>query len=70
MSTRRADGGFQARLEFVPTGPAGDLDGVVHWAELRELLRRAADRDPAFVTGWLRRPAMRAPREVGPVEIP
>jgi len=67
--TQRPDGGFQARLESVPTGPTGDLHGVVHWAELRELLRRAADRDPAFVTGWLRQPAMRAPREVGPLKF-
>ena len=64
--TQRPDGGFQARLEGVPTG---DLHGVVHWAELRELLRRAADRDPAFVTGWERRPVMRPPREVGPLKF-
>ena len=63
--TRRADGGSQARLESVPTGPTGDLDGVIHWAELRELLRRAADRDPAFVTGWQRRPANAGAAEVG-----
>ena len=53
--TRRADGGYQARLESVPLGPTGDLDGVIDRADLRELLRRAADRDPTFATGWLQR---------------
>jgi hypothetical protein len=60
---RRADGGFQAQVEWIPVPPAGDLEGVVDRAELRQLLRRASDRDPTFVTGW-RRAGMPAPTEV------
>lgn len=60
--TRRDDGGHQARVEAIPTPPSGRLDGVVDRAELRRLLRRAADRDPAFVTGW-RRAELPAPTE-------
>lgn len=61
--TRRSDGAWQARMEGVPLGLAGDLDGVIDRDELRELLHRAADRDPHVVTGW-RRPQMRAPQDV------
>lgn len=60
---KRPDGGYEARLEAVPIGATGDLDGVVDRADLQDLLRRAADRDPAFVTGW-RRSAMPPPLEV------
>lgn len=60
---KRPDGGFQARLESIPPPPAGALDGVIDRERLRELLRRAADRDPTFVTGW-RRAVMRSPLEV------
>ena len=44
-------------------GATDDLDGIVDRADLRDLLRRAADRDPAFDTGW-RRSVMRPPSEV------
>ncbi len=60
---RRADGGFQAQVEWTPVPPADDLDGVVDRVELRRLLRRASDRDPAFVTGW-RRAELPAPTEL------
>ena len=63
-----ADGGFQARVEWIPMPPAGDLHGVIDRDELRTLLRRAADRDPTFVTGW-RRAAMPAPQEVADLEF-
>lgn len=60
---RRADGGFQAQVEWVPAPPAGDLEGVVDRAELRQLWQRASDRDPTFVSGW-RRAEMPAPTEL------
>ncbi|MFT4164589.1 MAG: hypothetical protein QM650_05055 [Microlunatus sp.] len=60
---RRADGGYQARVQTIPLPPAGDLDGLISREDLTDLLRRAADRDPAVVSGW-RRPVMRAPLEV------
>lgn len=60
---RRVDGGYQARVQTVPLPPADDLDGLIGREDLTDLLRRAADRDPAVVSGW-RRPAMRAPLEV------
>lgn len=60
---RRADGGYQARVESVPLPGADDVDGVISRDDLKDLLRRAADRDPVFVTGW-QRPRMSAPLEV------
>ena len=45
---KRPDGGYQARLDAVPIGATDDLDGVVDRADLQDVLRRAADRDPAF----------------------
>lgn len=65
---QRADGGFQARLESIPMPPAGDLGGVIDSDELQELLRRAADRDPTFATGW-RRAVMRPPSEVAELPV-
>ncbi len=60
---RRADGGYQARVQSIPLPSADDLDELISREDLAELLRRAADRDPAVVSGW-RRPVMRAPLEV------
>jgi hypothetical protein len=60
---KRPDGGLEARPTPVPAGGAGDLDGVVDRTDLRDLLHRAADRDPAVAAGW-RRPAMRPSAEV------
>jgi hypothetical protein len=60
---KRPDGGFEARREAVPSGAPAELGGVVDPVDLRDLLRRAAERDPAFAAGW-RRPAMRPPAEL------
>ena len=50
-------------VQSIPLPSADDLDELISREDLAELLRRAADRDPAVVSGW-RRPVMRAPLEV------
>ena len=65
--TRREDGGYQARPEPVEPLSPDDVVGLISRTELRDLLQRAAERDPAFVTGW-QRPTMRAPHETA--ELP
>lgn len=64
---RRDDGGYQARLDSVERPSPDDLDGVISRTDLKDLLHRAADRDPVFVTGW-QRPVMHAPYELA--ELP
>ena len=61
--SRRADGDSQARVDAIAMPAAEDMDGVISRGDLTDLLGRAAERDPVFVTGW-QRPAMRSPLKI------